>query len=202
MIPKLGWPTTNHYITSHYGSRPTTKDTFHDGTDFRGGKGDPCFCTFDGVVVSKRWRNGYGLYLIIDHEDFQTAYAHLNAFNVDVGESVHCGQIVGYIGNTGTTDPHLHFEVRYGVYNPNTYFSKTGDKFNNSVDPMHYIDTSPSVEEIIAADTDSPEFWNRWVAAMRRTKETGSMTPDDFSTIVTGSKWTDDLIRDLHNHGN
>jgi murein DD-endopeptidase MepM/ murein hydrolase activator NlpD len=61
----------------------------------------------------------------IDHGDtIVTRYAHLLAVDeaVQVGQAVGAGQVVGYVGNSGTpegvTDPtlenHLHFEIRVG----------------------------------------------------------------------------------------
>lgn len=54
--------------------------------------------------------------ILIDHLDgLQTVYAHLSGFNVDVGQEVLQGDVVGWVGMTGyTTGPHLHFEVRAG----------------------------------------------------------------------------------------
>ena len=41
-----------------------------------------------------------------------TAYSHLNKFNVEEGESVEQGAIIGFVGMTGrVTGPHLHWEV-------------------------------------------------------------------------------------------
>lgn len=43
-------------------------------------------------------------------------YAHLEGFSpLSVGERIHAGTVLGYVGNTGnakTTPPHLH----YGIY--------------------------------------------------------------------------------------
>jgi murein DD-endopeptidase MepM/ murein hydrolase activator NlpD len=43
-------------------------------------------------------------------------YGHLlNPASLSVGDDVNCGQLIGAVGNTGTsTNPHLHFETRMG----------------------------------------------------------------------------------------
>lgn len=192
MIPSLMYPCENRFITSPYGERPTTDDKFHDGTDFRGGKGDPATASAPGDVISARWRRGYGNYMIIDHASFQTAYAHLNDFVAKVGDKVKSGQLIGHIGNTGTTDPHLHFEVREGKYNAATYFNKTGDKFNNSVDPMNYIlDNYPIYKD----KTDEPEMWLRFQNAVFEASVRGSITTDELSTILAYGKYYPQLIQ-------
>jgi murein DD-endopeptidase MepM/ murein hydrolase activator NlpD len=44
-----------------------------------------------------------------------TYYAHLNGFNVSVGQSVRYGTVLGWVGSTGgSTGPHLHYEQRSG----------------------------------------------------------------------------------------
>jgi murein DD-endopeptidase MepM/ murein hydrolase activator NlpD len=56
----------------------------------------------------------YGKYIVIRHaEGWKTYYAHLNSFNVSVGQSVSTGTLIGKVGSTGgSTGPHLHYEQR------------------------------------------------------------------------------------------
>lgn len=69
-----------------------------------------------GVVETRADLGGtsYGKYLIIRHsEGWKTLYAHLNSFNVSVGQNVSTGTIIGKVGSTGgSTGPHLHYEQR------------------------------------------------------------------------------------------
>jgi len=100
---------------------------FHYGIDFTAPVGTEIYSTGDGVVsevVSSRV--GYGNYIQIDHGyGYSTLYAHLHKFNVKVGQKVKRGEVIGYVGNTGTsTSPHLHYEVhRNGqAVNPANFF--------------------------------------------------------------------------------
>ncbi len=76
--------------------------------------GSPVEAAKDGVVVGAEYLGSYGNMVLIDHLDgLQTVYAHLSGFNVDVGQEVAQGDVIGWVGMTGyTTGPHLHFEVR------------------------------------------------------------------------------------------
>jgi len=41
-----------------------------------------------------------------------TRYGHLSAFNVKPGETVHRGDVIGFVGSTGrSTGAHLHYEI-------------------------------------------------------------------------------------------
>ncbi|MFC4855211.1 M23 family metallopeptidase [Actinophytocola glycyrrhizae] len=69
-----------------------------------------------GVVETRRdlGNTSYGKYLVIRHSGgWKTLYAHLNSFNVSVGQNVNTGTIIGKVGSTGgSTGPHLHYEQR------------------------------------------------------------------------------------------
>jgi murein DD-endopeptidase MepM/ murein hydrolase activator NlpD len=105
---------------------------FHYGMDFTAPTGTPIYATGDGKVVelkgSRRSRSGYGLVIKIDHGfGYETLYAHLNSFNVRLGQKMKRGDIIGYVGNTGgSTAPHLHYEVHKNgrAVNPQYYYFK------------------------------------------------------------------------------
>lgn len=124
--------------------------TFHNGLDIGGVipgvEGDALYAVKDGkVVISKvnggGVNNGFGYYIVIDHGDFCTLYGHMQKLEVTVGQTVRVGEVVGHMGQTGTaTGVHLHFEVREGSYNPNTFWDN--DKYGKrltAVDPLTYF---------------------------------------------------------------
>jgi murein DD-endopeptidase MepM/ murein hydrolase activator NlpD len=111
----------------------------HTGVDFASPRGTPIYATGDGVVqVVTSNLGGYGKEIEIDHGyGYVTKYAHLDGFNVKVGQKIKRGELIGYVGNTGSsTAPHLHYEV---IYN------------GKKVDPVHYFynDLSPGEYEKI-----------------------------------------------------
>ncbi|PCJ86733.1 MAG: peptidase M23 [Flavobacteriales bacterium] len=86
----------------------------HDGMDFTAKIGTDIYATGNGKVVEVvRSRRGYGNHVVIDHGyGYRTLYAHMNKFKVRKGQKVKRGEIIGYVGNTGTSaGPHLHYEV-------------------------------------------------------------------------------------------
>ena len=97
----------------------------HNGIDFRGPIGLPIQATADGVVITAEYSGGYGRHVVIDHGyGYKTLYAHMSAIEVQVGNQVQRGRIIGALGNTGrSSGPHLHYEIhRHGqAVNPRYY---------------------------------------------------------------------------------
>ncbi len=92
----------------------TGSPAMHTGLDLQGETGKPVRVTADGKVTTAGWSGGYGKAVDVDHGNgISTRYAHLSSIDVQVGQSVRTGQIVGKIGSTGrSTGPHLHYETR------------------------------------------------------------------------------------------
>jgi murein DD-endopeptidase MepM/ murein hydrolase activator NlpD len=86
----------------------------HTGLDFRADTGEPARATAAGTVTMAGTNGGYGRMVEVDHGNgFTTRYAHLSVIDVEVGQVVRIGQIVGRVGSTGrSTGPHLHYETR------------------------------------------------------------------------------------------
>ncbi|MCK4537517.1 MAG: M23 family metallopeptidase [Candidatus Krumholzibacteria bacterium] len=112
---------------------------YHAGIDLRsyGAIGLPCLAISDGYLSRvKIGPQGYGKALYVKLADGRTAvYAHLDCFNGEIDSivwhyrvrkgspwcditlddgkyPVSVGDTVCYSGNTGTSAPHLHFEIR------------------------------------------------------------------------------------------
>ncbi len=100
---------------------------FHYGLDFTAPRGTEIYATGNGKVISVRSpKRGFGNHIIIDHGyGYETLYAHMNNFNVKKGQKVKRGDVIGFVGNTGTsTAPHLHYEVHknHRRVNPVNFF--------------------------------------------------------------------------------
>lgn len=103
----------------------------HDGVDFSAPAGSPVRAVAGGRVVRAGPNGGYGNFVEIDHGNgVVVGYAHLQDFDVAVGDTVAPGQNFGRVGSTGnSTGPHLHLRARRnGVsVNPAELFSEESD---------------------------------------------------------------------------
>jgi murein DD-endopeptidase MepM/ murein hydrolase activator NlpD len=117
-------------VASGYGMRihPIYKtEKMHTGMDFTAPVGTEIHATGNGVVNKVEYDGrGYGNNVIISHGfGYQTLYGHMSKILVRPGQKVSRGDLIGYVGNTGTsTGPHLHYEVLKGgkPVNPVNYY--------------------------------------------------------------------------------
>jgi peptidoglycan DL-endopeptidase CwlO len=108
----LTWPLTGE-ITGRFGE--PRAGHYHEGIDIPKPVGTPFAAAADGKVVMREWQEGYGRYTCLAHAAILTCYAHQSRFHTKLGDTVHQGDVIGYTGDTGTSEaPHLHFEVRLG----------------------------------------------------------------------------------------
>lgn len=131
-LSSWSWPTTSNYtITTYY-------TPYHRALDIYSfdGFNSNIYAANNGEVVEAKAGcipgnlscNGRGgNYIIINHNNngYYTVYMHLNKINVNVGDTVSTGQIIGTMGNTGNVIPiptsyspyngtHLHFCLYIG----------------------------------------------------------------------------------------
>jgi len=113
----LSWPLPmSASVTGRYGEyRTKPKPHVHSGVDLAASSGTEIFAAAYGRVVSSGSVSGYGEYTCIEHTaHLATCYAHQSTRLVTTGSVVSRGQLIGRVGNTGTSSsgPHLHFEVK------------------------------------------------------------------------------------------
>ena len=114
----LRTPVAAARITSGFGMRVHPLlgySKMHKGVDFGAPVGTPIFAAGSGTIDEVGFKNGYGRYIRIRHnETMETAYAHMSRFAATMhrGAQVKQGEVIGYVGQSGrATGPHLHFEV-------------------------------------------------------------------------------------------
>jgi murein DD-endopeptidase MepM/ murein hydrolase activator NlpD len=112
------WPLPGYYkLSSLFGYRihPITgKAHSHTGIDVPAPGGTPILAAKSGQVVTSASHYSYGNYVVIDHGNgASTLYAHMSSRAVSEGQMVTQGQVIGYVGTTGSSNGnHLHLEVR------------------------------------------------------------------------------------------
>jgi murein DD-endopeptidase MepM/ murein hydrolase activator NlpD len=129
-------------ISDGFGARESPGgigSTYHLGVDFAPGLGTPIQIVADGVVrlTNNVDDSGLGCYVIVDHnvggEAFSSVYGHMQCASIAVeeGQAVKVTQLVGLVGNTGTsTGPHLHFEIH--------------DESDTPIDPLPWMNAHVS----------------------------------------------------------
>ncbi len=102
----------------------------------------------------------YGNVVVIQHDfgydgrPIFTLYAHLALVNVQPGQRVESGDVIGLVGNTGrVTGPHVHFEVRLGQAGSNDV-----PNYANTVNPalwmVPYVGTGTIAGRVTNANGD------------------------------------------------
>ena len=104
----------------------TDSELPHRGIDYVAAEGDTVYATGAGTVIEVRKHRGFGLSVKIDHgHDVRTFYAHLGKNLVNQGQTVHRGQPIALIGESGTQSSiGLHYEIRIdGIsVNPESFY--------------------------------------------------------------------------------
>ena len=106
----------------------------HTGVDLRGKEGTPIKATNHGRVVLTADHFFSGLSVVIDHGGgIQSMYFHMDRIQVQHGEEVAKGAVIGTVGSTGrATGPHLHWGIRVN---------------GARIDPLQLVDKSSQLEE-------------------------------------------------------
>jgi murein DD-endopeptidase MepM/ murein hydrolase activator NlpD len=120
------------YLHTMFGLRIHPKYGFvrpHKGLDFTAPVGAPIYATGDGVVERAEYSASFGNVVYINHGfSYETRYAHMTNFIVQKGDEIKRGQIIGYVGGTGSDSvgPHLHYEVLFNgeQVNPINFFQR------------------------------------------------------------------------------
>jgi lipoprotein NlpD len=101
------WPTSGRVIQSY-------AESSNKGIALGGRIGDPVLAAGDGrVIFSGNGPRGYGNLVIVKHaNELLSVYAHNRTLVVKEGQAVKRGQKIAELGDSGTTSPRLHFEIR------------------------------------------------------------------------------------------
>lgn len=108
-------PISGAKVSATYGQKGAMWSSgSHTGQDYPCPIGTPVKAAADGVAIARDIGSAYGMAIVLDHGNgITTIYGHLSQKNVNAGEKVTRGQVIGKSGKSGNVSgPHLHFEVR------------------------------------------------------------------------------------------
>ncbi|UCF89426.1 MAG: M23 family metallopeptidase [bacterium] len=131
MMPVQGRVTTRFGTGRVLNGKPRSS---HSGVDIAGRKGTPVKGSNTGTVRLADDFYLSGKTVVVDHGwGVSTIYAHLDRIDVQEGQEIERGQVLGTVGRTGrATGPHLHFGafIRGAKIDPLQLIEVTRD-FNN-----------------------------------------------------------------------
>jgi len=114
-------PTDTWFVYGWFGPLSAIKEDYnikypqwqdrHNGIDFAGREGIDVTSASEGTVIFAGKKIGNTV--IVKNGDYQITYGHLQDIYVKTGQQIKVGEIVGHLGKTGTTSPHLHFQIDY-----------------------------------------------------------------------------------------
>jgi murein DD-endopeptidase MepM/ murein hydrolase activator NlpD len=127
MTPNAGTVTASgQFIWPALGGITQSYTFYHKAFDIANRAGGAILAADSGTIAAAGWDpSGYGNRVMIDHGNgYITLYGHLSLIQVQAGQQVVRGNVIGQMGSTGhSTGTHLHFEVRHGgvIENPGLY---------------------------------------------------------------------------------
>ncbi|HWQ04714.1 MAG TPA: M23 family metallopeptidase [Longilinea sp.] len=173
----------NSYL---FGSTQNGQRITHSGVEFYNATGTEVLAAADGRVTFAGddsiqpfapWTHFYGNLIILEHASprngvIYTLYAHLSEIDVQIGQDLKAGQVIGKVGMSGAAiGSHLHFEMRDGsldftaMRNPFLFLKPLTDSNGNPLAVLagqlmdsngQYISSPQLVAEQIELPDNSP----------------------------------------------
>ncbi|HSQ77983.1 MAG TPA: peptidoglycan DD-metalloendopeptidase family protein [Nitrospirota bacterium] len=113
---RLPWPAEGRVLTRFGMQRHPQFKTivFRRGIEIAVREGEPVRAVSDGQVAYGDWYKGYGRLMIVEHgPGFYTLYGNLSRLDLNKGDRVTRGQVLGLAGETGSLKgAKLYFEIR------------------------------------------------------------------------------------------
>ena len=162
-------------LTQGFGENPAAYAKFglkgHNGLDYGLPTATQVIAPHGGKIIeATNDPGGYGLYIKIEDAAQGSVLAHLQSFQVKVGDMVNEGQPIGLSDNTGnSTGPHLHWG----------YYKQPRNRQNGYagfIDQLPLLTTAPAPNNDLQKALDQMRAerdnnWNLYQAQIKRTEE-------------------------------
>ena len=111
---KLPWPVSGR-VLARYGARRGATGLTWQGMLIGAPAGEAVHSIHRGRVAYADWLRGFGLLLIIEHEDgFMSLYGHNETLTRETGHWVESGDVIATVGDSGgSSQAALYFEIRH-----------------------------------------------------------------------------------------
>jgi murein DD-endopeptidase MepM/ murein hydrolase activator NlpD len=144
-LPSVGFPVkgkNSKAIASFFGDPRDGGSREHHGVDIFAARHTSVLAPSNSSVtrVGEGEIGGRYVWLYDSKRSMYLYFAHLETRDVERGDKISAGQLIGTVGNTGnarSTPPHLHF----GIYR------------NGPIDPFHFIAETDTLPDIIVGDS-------------------------------------------------
>jgi septal ring factor EnvC (AmiA/AmiB activator) len=112
---RLRWPLRDARLLSRFGSPRGDGTQRWDGVVLQATEGAEVRAIYYGQVAFADWLRGFGLLLIIEHDDgYMSLYGHNQTLLKEPGEWVEAGETVALSGSSGgRVSPGLYFAIRH-----------------------------------------------------------------------------------------
>ena len=124
----------------------------HRGTDFPSPIGTPIISTANGTVIASAYKGGNGNYVKIKHNGtYATQYLHMKKRKVKVGDFVKQGDVIGWIGMTGSTGgPHVCYRFWKNGKQVDPFKQKlpSADPMKEEIKPKYFEYIKPLKKEL------------------------------------------------------
>lgn len=154
----------------------------HTGIDYAVPVGTPIYAPGNGVVNAKFETSGKGSggkQLQIRIGNYDHRFLHLNSFEVNNGQKVSEGQLIGYSGATGdVTGPHLHWDVRIAGTTWNS-------SYNNYINPLALLTEPPKGDTSMGVPDQDNYYWRYGIKLAEQTRGR-TLSREEFKKFLVG----------------
>lgn len=154
------WPTEQRLVTQWFGANRAYYAQFglpgHEGIDIAAALGTRVYCVAPGrvkMVHPQPDGHNYGTHVRVAHEQgYETIYAHMLFLQVQEGQEVGAGQVLGLAGHSGNAlGDHSHLTLEHAGETQGAY-------------PNNIIDPTPFLAPLLAPPRDGAVYISDTVA--------------------------------------